>query len=151
MNVLPKQKGFQLSKMYNCIKLHSLLSFPSRSVFPRHSVLLPGWHGPAPQGLSASQRCGRLPGLVPLPGPHLLTAADDGGRPLPVGRPEPPPELHPHDCLPGGLKRLGFILYVRVAFSKSITFWNGRCRVFPVTCRLQFEKGEIVSMKWLRF
>ncbi|KAM9399392.1 uncharacterized protein ACWYII_031589 isoform 1-T5 [Salvelinus alpinus] len=93
-----------------------------RSVFPRHGVLLPGWHGPAPQGLCASRRCGRLPGLVPVPGPHLLATADDGGRPLPVGRPEPPPELHPHDGLPGGLKRLGFLLYDRVAFSKSITF-----------------------------
>lgn len=74
-----------------------------RPVHPGHSVLLPGWDGPAPQGVDASWQGGWLPGLVPVPGPHLLAPAHDGCRAAGVGGAQSQSELLPHDCLPGGV------------------------------------------------
>ena len=66
-------------------------------------MLLPGWHGPPPQGVSAPRQGGWISGLVPLPGSHLLTTAHDGSSTAGVGRTQPQPELLPHDSIQGGL------------------------------------------------
>lgn len=68
-----------------------------------HRVLLPGRDGPAPQGVDASRQGGRLTGLVPVPGPHLLASAHDGRGAPGVGGAQPQPELPPHDGLPRGV------------------------------------------------
>lgn len=78
---------------------------PCRSLLLSHSVLLPGGDGPAPQGVNAARQGGRLSGLVPLSGAHLLTAPHDGGRAARVGGTQPQSELLPHDRLPGGIER----------------------------------------------
>lgn len=69
-----------------------------------HGVLLPGRDGPPPPGVHAPRPGGRLPGLVPLPGPHLLAAAHDGRCAAAVGGAQPQPQLLPHVGLPGGLE-----------------------------------------------
>lgn len=70
-----------------------------------HRVLLPGWDRPAPPGVDASRQGGRLSGLVPLLGPHLLAPAHDGRSAPGVGGAQPQSELLPHDGLPRGVAR----------------------------------------------
>lgn len=86
-----------------------------RSVHPGHRLLLPGWHGSAPQGVHAARASGRLPGLVALPGAHLLAPAHDGRRTAAVGGAQPQPQLLPHDGLPGGVGRGGAAAAVLLA------------------------------------
>lgn len=74
-----------------------------RSVHLSHSVLLPRWDGPAPQGVDAARQGGRLSGMVPLFGPHILTSAHDGSGASGVGGAQPQSEILPHDCLPSGI------------------------------------------------
>ena len=83
--------------------LYSYPPPPSRLVYLGDGVLLPGWYGLAAPRVHAARPRGRLPGLVALPGPHLLPSAHDGRRPAGVGRPQPQPELLPHDRIQGGL------------------------------------------------
>lgn len=83
--------------------LSSTCPLLTRPLLSGHRVLFPGRGGSAPPVHPAARGCGGHSGLVPLPRPHLLPSADDGGGPVPLGGPESPQKLHPRDRVQGGL------------------------------------------------
>lgn len=70
-------------------------------MLPGHGVLLPGRNASATPNVGVARGRRLVSGLVPIPGPGLLPAADDGRRSVHLGRQEPPQELHSHDRLQG--------------------------------------------------
>lgn len=100
---LSRSYGIEVTNIYKFSFIRrSLLLI--RSLLSGHRLLFPGGSGFAPPVLHNTRRGGGLTGLVSLPRPHLLPPADDGSCSVPVGGQEPPQELHPHDCVPGGVK-----------------------------------------------
>ncbi|XP_018602226.1 claudin domain-containing protein 1 isoform X2 [Scleropages formosus] len=74
-----------------------------RPVHSGHSMLLPGWNGPASPCLRPARWSGWVTGMVTLPCPHLLSTAHDGCSPASVGRSQPRSKLLSHDCLQSGV------------------------------------------------
>lgn len=74
-----------------------------RPVLSGLGVLLPGRCRPAAPVQHASRGRGRDARMVPVPGSHLFSSADDGCRSLSVGSQKSPQKLHAYDSVQGGL------------------------------------------------
>lgn len=80
------------------------VSLSLRCVFSGVCVLFPGGCGPPAPGVGGTRSGRRFPGLVPVPGAHLLSSLHDGGGAVSVGRAEPRPELPARQRLPRSLE-----------------------------------------------